>query len=81
MKTKCIFAAIMAIVAVGTIVCYHNQTKKSIQSDLALENIEALTNPEAGEITPDCSTEYNGEYCGSVEIGGVSFPLYYPKTI
>ena len=48
MKAKFKFAAIAVIVAVGATVGYNNQTKKSIQSDLALANVEALTYDEYG---------------------------------
>lgn len=48
MKRNLVFAAIAAIVAVGTAVSYSGQTEKSAHSDLAIMNIEALTYDEWG---------------------------------
>ncbi len=68
MKTRCIFAAIAAIVAVGAAVGYDKQTKKTVSSDLAIANIEALTTDEWGYDTgcvsdgDGCILRYNRWY-------------------
>ncbi len=72
MKTKCIFAAIALILAVGTAISNHNQTKKPIQSDLTIANIEALTYDEWGY---DHGCLNNGDGCL------LSYSRWYPDLL
>lgn len=60
MKKKCMFAAVAVIVAVGATVGYTTQSQRSIQSDLAIANIEALTYDEWGY---DHGCVNNGDGC------------------
>lgn len=60
MKKKCMFAAIAATVAIGAIIGYNTQAKRSIPSDLAIANIEALTYDEWGY---DHGCVNNGDGC------------------
>lgn len=60
MKKKCMFAAVAVIVAVGATVGYTTQPQRSIQSDLAIANIEALTYDEWGY---DHGCVNNGDGC------------------
>jgi len=60
MKTKCVLAAIAAVVAVGAAVGYNSQAGKPVHSDLAIANIEALTYDEWGY---DHGCVDNGDGC------------------
>lgn len=77
MKKKCMFAAVAVIVAVGATVGYNTQTKKSIQSDLAIANIEALTTDEWGY---DHGCLDNGDGCMLIT-NSKWFPNYLPKDM
>ncbi len=60
MKTKCMIAAIVAIVAFGATVGYKNQTANPVCSELVIANIEALTYDEWGY---DHGCVSNGDGC------------------
>lgn len=50
-------------------------------SPLEMANIEALSNSEVGNKCGGCSSSYNGAYCCTLVLNGVSFTLYHPKTL
>lgn len=77
---KSIFYLISTIL-IATIAAFTYQNQKSIKkSDIAWENIEALTDSEVSEICGGCSTSYDGSYCCIIEIAGIPFTLYHPRT-
>lgn len=73
MKKKCMLAAVAAIVAVSVTVGYNTQTKRSVQSDLAIANIEALTYDEWGY---DHGCLDNGDGCMLI-----TYSQWYPNLL
>lgn len=74
MKLKNHFICIIVFIAIST---FFIPKEKTICSNLALENIEALASGESGG--NKCATYYSGPFCGRyTNNSGSTINLYYP---
>lgn len=79
MKKNLFFASVALIAAVSTAIGMYGVGSDSA-SPMRLANIEALSRSEIGSACGGCSTSYNGAECCTIELNGVSFTLYHPRT-
>lgn len=77
--SKILLSAVIAA-ALGGTGMYINRanTPEEVQSDLLLENVEALSRSEIGELCGGCGTNFQGRYCCTVIFKDVPFTLYHP---
>lgn len=72
------YLSIIAIAAVAAAAGWNfSQSQNEVElSNLALINIQALASGESGGL--DCSSDYNGAYCGIfIDAAGVGTKVYY----